>query len=208
VIGRTPVRRRKRLTQSEALEQARAQIKEAEARPKPKRAANDDSSETRDRERWVVLPKHLAAYMGEQAVVSQGWLWTHRLNRHSATTDSRGTKHIPVELVCLGPVAALDPNYKPENKGPGQSTVEGDKTPDSVLDSDASCSIEHLSENGRVLSPLGGRPKKNGHDDLILQLAAEGKGTKAIARALHRDGILISSRTVARRLAELRARGA
>jgi hypothetical protein len=122
-----PPKPRKRLTQAEALEQARRQIKEAEARPKPKRAANDDSAETRERERWVVLPKHLAAYVGEEAVICQGWLWTHRVDRLQATTDTQGIKHIPVKLVCLGPVDALDSNYKPKNKGLGQSTVEGTK---------------------------------------------------------------------------------
>jgi hypothetical protein len=135
-----PPKPRKRLTQAEALEQARRQMKEAEARPKPKRAANDDSVETRDRERWVVLPKHLAAYVGEQAVISSGWIWTHRLDRLHSWTDSQGNKHTPVRLVCLGPADALDPNYKPEKKELSQPTAEGDKTPDFVLGSDASCS--------------------------------------------------------------------
>jgi hypothetical protein len=97
----SPRKPRKRLTQAEALEQARRQIKEAEARPKPKRVADEDSSGQRDRERWVTLPKHLAAYIGEEAVISQGWLWTHRIDRLHATTDAQGTKHIPVRLVCL-----------------------------------------------------------------------------------------------------------
>ena len=130
----------KRLTQAEALEQARAQIKETEARPRPKRVAGEDSSGQRDRERWITLPTHLAVYGGEQAVISSGWLWTHRLNRLHSWTDSQGNKHTPVYLVCLGPVDALDPNYKAGNKGLGQSTIEGDKTPDFVLGSDASCS--------------------------------------------------------------------
>ena len=85
-----------------------------------------------------------------------------------------------------------------------QSTVEGDKTPGFTLGSEATCTNSHLSENEGFLSPSGGRPKKKGHDDLILQLAAEGKGTKAIARTLNRDGIEISYRTVARRLSENR----
>jgi hypothetical protein len=199
-----PPKPRKRLTQAEALEQARAQIKEDQARPKPKRVADEDSSGQRDRERWITLPKHLAQYLGEQAVISSGWIWTHRIDRHSARVDSDGVKLIPVHPVCLGPVDALDPNYKPENLGLGQPTIEGDKTPDFMLGSDASCSSEHLSGNEGVLSPLGGRPKKNGHDELILQLAGEGKGAKAIARALHRHGIEMSYRTVARRLAEIR----
>jgi hypothetical protein len=204
MVQAPPRPRKRRLTQAQALQQVREQIKEAEARPKPKRVADEDSTETRDRDRWVVLPKHLSQYVGEQAVISQGVLWTHRIDRHSATTDSQGTKHIPVQLVCLGPTDALDPNYKPENKGLGQQSVEGDKTPGFMLGSDATCTNSHLSENERVLSPLGGRPKKNGHDELILQLAAEGKGTKAIARTLNRDGVEISYRTIARRLSELR----
>jgi hypothetical protein len=101
---------------SAALEQVRKQIKEDQTRSKPRGVADEDSSETRDRERWVSLPKHLAQYTEERAVVSQGWLWTHRLDRRHATTDSQGTKHIPVRLVCLGPVAALDPNYEPKIK--------------------------------------------------------------------------------------------
>ena len=104
-----------------------------------KRSTDEDGLVSRDRERWISLPKHLAAYIGEQAVISQGWLWTHRIDRHSATTDSQGTTHIPARLVYLGPVDALDPNYKPENKGLGQSTIEGDKTLDFVLGSEATC---------------------------------------------------------------------
>jgi hypothetical protein len=196
--------RKRRLTQAQALQQVREQIKEAESQPKSKRIDSQDSTETRDRERWITLPKHLAQYVGEQAVISSGWIWTHRLDRLHSWTDSQGNKHTPVRLVCLVPADALDPNYKPEKKGLSQPTAEGDKTPDFVLGSDASCSSEHLSENEGVLSPSGGRPKKNGHDELILQLAGEGKGAKAIARALHRDGIEMSYRTVARRLAEMR----
>jgi hypothetical protein len=135
----TKPRRSKRLTQAEALERVRKQMKEAEARPKPKRVADEDSSGPRDRDRWVSLPKHLAQYVGEQAVVSQGWLWTHRIDRHSARVDSDEVKRTPVHPVCLGPVDALDPNYKPKNKGLGQSTVEGDKTPDLVLGLEATC---------------------------------------------------------------------
>jgi hypothetical protein len=162
VIGTTPVRRRKRLTQAEALEQARAQIKEAGPRSKPKRVADEDSSEVRDRDRHVILPKHLAQYAEEQAVVSQGALWTHRLDRHSATTDSQGTTHIPVRLVCLGPVDALDPNFKPGNKSLGQSTIEGDKTLDFVLGSEATCIDSHVSENGGFCHPLAAGLRRTG----------------------------------------------
>jgi hypothetical protein len=101
-------------------------------------------------------------------------------------------------------VDVLDTICKRENNGLSQSTVEGDKTHKFVLGSDTSCTDSHLLDNEGVLSPLGGRPKKNGHDDLILQLAAEGNGSKAIARTLHRDGIEISYRTIARRLSEFR----
>jgi hypothetical protein len=118
--------------------------------------------------------------------------------------DDNGVKHTPVTAVYLGPVDALDPNCKPESKGPGQRPAEGDKTPGFVLGSEASGSSDHLLVNEEVLSPLGGRPKKNGYDDLIWQLAAEGKGSKAIARTLKRDGFPISYRTIARRLREMR----
>jgi hypothetical protein len=203
---------RKRLTQAEALERARAQLKEAEARSKPKRVADEDDSGQRDRDRWVTLPRRLGEYVGEQAVISQGWLWTHRIDRLHATTDSQGTKHIPVRPVCLGPTDVLDPNYKPKNKGLGQSTVEGDKTLGFMLGSEATCTNSHLSENEGFLSPpwtgsgqaLGGRPKKGSHDALIMRLAGEGLGCKGIARTLNRDGIEISYRTIARRLSEFR----
>ena len=205
-MGQTLTKSRpgKPLTKAVALEQARAQIRAEQVHPKERRTSGEDGSNTRDRERWITLPKHLAMYAGEQAVISSGWIWTHRIDRLHSWTDPQGNKHAPVRLVCLGPADALDPNYKPENKGLSQPTAEGDKTPDFVLGSDASCSSEHLLENEGVLSPPGGRPKKNGHEDLILQLAGEGKGAKAIARALHRHGIEMSYRTVARRLAEMR----
>ena len=212
---------RKRLTRGEALEQARAQIQAEKVFPKPKQIADEERPGPRDREQWMTLQKHLAGYVGEQAVVSQGYIWTHRVDRRGAWTDDNGVKHSPVRAVCLGPAEALDPNYKPgqrpdgigtlagmgrsiQKKGPGQRTAEGDKTPGFVLGSEARGSSDHLSENKGVLAPPGGRPRKDGHDDLILQLAAEGKGTKAIARTLNRDGIEISYRTVARRLSENR----
>jgi hypothetical protein len=150
----SPRKPRKRLTRAEALEQARKQMKEDQARPKPRRVADEDSSGQRDRERWIALPKHLAQYMGEQAVISSGWIWTHRIDRIHSWTDSQGNKHTPVRLVCLGPVTALDPHYKPENKALGQSTVEGDKTPDFVLSSDASCSSSICQEMMEFCHPL------------------------------------------------------
>jgi len=175
-----PPKPRKWLTQAEALEQVRAQIRAEQFHPKERRTSGEDAPDTRDRERWIALPKHLAQYVGEQAVIRSGWIWTHRIDRIHSWTDSQGNKHIPVRLVCLGPVAALDPHYKPENKALGQSTVEGDKIPNFVLGSKARCSSDHLSENEGVLSPLGGRPKKNGHDELILQLAAEGMEANSV----------------------------
>ena len=195
---------RKRLTQAEALDQARARIQAEKVSPKPKRVADEDSLGPRDREQWITLPKHLSMYVGEQGVISQGYVWTHRVDRRAGWTDADGVKHYPYRGVYLCPVDALDPNYQCENKGPGQRTAKGDKTPSSVLDSEASSSDGHLLETEGVLSPLGGRPGKDGHDDLILQLAAEGKGSKTIARTLNRDGIEISYRTVSRRLAKIR----
>jgi hypothetical protein len=41
-------------------------------------------------------------------------------------------------------------------------------------------------------------------DDLILKLAGEGRGVKAIARALGREGQKVSHMTIARRLAALK----
>jgi hypothetical protein len=102
---------RKRPTQAEALEQARAQIQAEKVSPKTKRATDEVSSSPRDREQWITLPKHLAIYVGEQAVVSQGHIWTHRIDRREAWTDDKGVKHTPVKAVYLGPVEALDPNY-------------------------------------------------------------------------------------------------
>jgi hypothetical protein len=84
----------KELTRAEALEQARKQMKEDQARPKPRRVADEDSSGQRDRERWIALPKHLAQYMGEQAVISSGWIWTHRIDRIHSWTDSQGNKQL------------------------------------------------------------------------------------------------------------------
>jgi hypothetical protein len=200
----TKPKQRKRLTQAEALEQARRQMKEAETRSKPKRVADEDSSEVRDRDRHVILPKHLAQYVGEEAVVSQGVLWTHRLDRHSATTDSQGTKHIPVKLVCLGPAAVLDPNNQPAKSGLGQRTAEGNKSGDFVLNSNASRPSDYpVSEGDNFDTPLG-RPKTPLDDDLILKLAAEGQGVKAIARSLRRQGQKVSHMTIARRLAALK----
>jgi hypothetical protein len=200
----TATKPRKRLTQAEALEQARARLQEEESSPKPRRAKGEDNSGPRDRERWITLPKHLSMYTGEKGVIDQGHIWTHRIDRRAARTDANGARRTPVRLVNLGPVEALDPHYNRENKGPGQQTTKGAKTPDFVLDSKASRSEDHLLETEVVLAPPGGRPRKDGHDDLILQLAAEGKGAKVITRLLRRDGAVLSPRTVARRLEQMR----
>jgi len=195
---------RKRLTQGEALQQARAQMREHQAWPKPKWINSQDSSDTRARDRHVILPKHLAQYVGEQAVISQGVLWTHRIDQLHASTDSPGNKHIPVWLVCLGPVAALDPNYQPEKSGLGQRASEGNRSRDFVLNGNASRPGDYLeSEGGNSDTPLGG-PKTRLDDALILKLAAEGQGVKAIARALGREGQKVSHMTVTRRLTALK----
>jgi hypothetical protein len=195
---------RKRLTQTEALEQAREQIRAEKVSRKPQPATNKESSGPRHRDQWISLPQHLAAYPNEQAVISQGHIWTHRVDRRAGWIDENGTKHYPFKSVYLGPADALNPNYQRENKGPGQQTVKGDKTTSFVLSSTASGSSDHLLKNVGVLSPAGGRPKKDSCVDLILQLAREGMGSKAIARTLKRDGFSISSRTVSRRLSEFK----
>ena len=41
----------------------------------------------RDRERWLTLPNHLAYYAGEQGVISQGAIWTHRINWGASWID-------------------------------------------------------------------------------------------------------------------------
>src|SRR5919106_5758329 len=136
-----PAKARKRLTQAEALEQARAQMRAERVSPKPKRATprdgvrvtDEDISGPRDRERWITLPKHLSIYVGEQAVISQGYVWTHRVDRRAARTDDNGVKRTPVRLVNLGPVDALNPSYQRENDGPGQSLNKGCKNTDFVL---------------------------------------------------------------------------
>jgi hypothetical protein len=118
--------------------------------------------------------------------------------------DDTGVKHYPVKGVYLGPVDALDPNYKRENNGPRHPTAKGAKTPRFVLDSKASSSDGHRLEHDEVLAPLGGRPRKEGYDDLIAQWAGEGLGCRVISRLLRRDGVNLSPRTVSRRLAQLR----
>jgi hypothetical protein len=149
----------------------------------------------------------LSQYVGEQAVISQGVLWTHRIDRHAATTDSQGTKHIPVKLVCLGPVHALGPSRQREKTGLGQRAAEGNKSRDFVLNGNASRPSDHLeSEEGNSDTPLG-RPQIRLDDALILKLAGEGQGVKAIARSLRRQGQMVSHMTVARRLTKLRRRG-
>ena len=204
MVQAPPRPRKRRLTQAQALQQVREQIKEAASRPKSKRIDSQDSAETRDRERWVVLPEHLSQYVGEQAVISQGVLWTHRIDRHAATTDSQGTNHIPVKLVCLGPVDALNPNYQPEKPGLGKQTAEGNKSRDFVLNLNASQPSDHLVSDGGNSDTLLGRPKTPLDDDLILKLAGEGLGVKAVARSLRRQGQGVSHMTVARRLKALK----
>jgi hypothetical protein len=152
--------RKKRLTLGAALEQARAQIRGEKVAPK--QSADEHGAESRDRERWITLPKHLSMYVGEEGVISQGYVWTHRVDRKAARTDASGVKRTPVRLVNLGPVDAPGPNYQRENKGPGQLHAKGAKTPQFVLGSEASSSNDHLSNNGRVLSPSGGRPRRMG----------------------------------------------
>jgi hypothetical protein len=203
---------RKRLTQAEALEQARARLQEEESSPKPRRARAEDNTGPRDRERWITLPKHLAMYPGEIGVIDQGWIWSHRIDRRAARTDANGVKHTPVRVVCLGPVDALNPNFKHENKRPGQRNAKGVKTSQFVLGSDATCTDDRLSSGKGFLAPpfnsdqgrFGGRPKKDGHDDLILRLTKEGLGCKAIARVLRRDGVSLSPSTICRRLEKIR----
>jgi hypothetical protein len=146
----------------------------------------------------------LSQYVGEQAVISQGVLWTHRIDRHAATTDSQGTKHIPVKLVCLGPVDALDPSRQREKTGLGQRTSEGNKSRDFVLNSNASQPSDHLVSDGGNSDTLLGRPRTQLDDGLVLKLAAEGQGVKAIARSLRRQGQKVSHMTIARRLAALK----
>ena len=128
-MGQTLTKSRpgKPLTKAVALEQARAQIRAEQVHPKERRTSGEDGSNTRDRERWITLPKHLAMYAGEQAVISSGWIWTHRIDRHSARVDSDGVKLIPVHPVCLGPVDALDPNYKPKIRGWVNRLLKGTK---------------------------------------------------------------------------------
>lgn len=153
---------RKLPTKAEALDQARAQIWGKKVSPKPTPVRDEDSPRPRDRDRWITLPKHLAAYAGELGVISQGHIWTHRVNRRAGWVDANGVKHYPDRGVYLGPVDALNPNYQRENKGPGQLHAKGAKTPQFVLGSEASSSNDHLSNNGRVLSPSGGRPRRMG----------------------------------------------
>lgn len=118
--------------------------------------------------------------------------------------DAHGVKHTPVKLINLGPVDSLDPNYQRENNASGQHAGKGAKTSGFVLDSNASRSDDHLLECDGGLASPGGRPRKDGQDDLIQQLAKEGKGCRVISRLLRRDGVELSPRTVSRRLEQLR----
>src|ERR671919_762379 len=93
-----PAKARKRLTQAEALEQARVRIQAEKVSPKPKQIADEERPGPRDREQWMTLPRHLARYVGEQAVVSQGYIWTRRKDRKgrkASWIDDRGVKHTP-----------------------------------------------------------------------------------------------------------------
>ena len=144
---------RKRLTQCEALRRAREKIQLERVSPKPKRVTDDDSSGPRDRDRWVILPGHLASYAGELGVISQGHIWTYRVDRRAGWVDANGIKHYPDKGVYLGPVDALDPNYKRENNGPGQRSAEGDKTPGFVLGSEASGSRPPVRNRGGFVTP-------------------------------------------------------
>jgi hypothetical protein len=86
---------RKRVTKAEALKQARAQIWAKKVLPKPRPARDEDSPRPRDRDRWFILPKHLAAYAGELGVISQGHIWTYRVDRQrvgSTATESSTTR--------------------------------------------------------------------------------------------------------------------
>jgi hypothetical protein len=151
---------RTRLTQIEALEQARARIQAEKATPKPKRVAGEDSPGPRDREQWITLPKHLSTYVGEQGVIHQGRLWVRRIDRLAARTDAHGVKHTPVRQISLGPADVLDPNYQRKNNGPGQQTTKGAKTPDFVLDSKASRSERPPARNrGGFGTPWRSTPK-------------------------------------------------
>jgi hypothetical protein len=87
--------------------------------------------------------------------------------------------------------------------GRGNGLLKGTKPLDLCL-AQKPVVVDHPLETEEVLSPLGGRPRKDSRDDLILRLAAEGKGSKMIAGALKRDGLALSSRTVSRRLAKIR----
>jgi hypothetical protein len=110
----------------------------------------------------MTLPKHLSMYVGEQGVISQGYVWTHRVDRRAARTDTSGVKRTPVRLVNLGPVDALNPSYQRENNRPGQQAAKGAKTPDFVLDSKASRSDDHLLETEGLWHPLEVGPERMG----------------------------------------------
>jgi hypothetical protein len=203
MVQAPPRPRKRRLTQAQALQQVREQIKEAESRLKPKRVADEDSTETRDRDRHITLPKHLAQYVGEQAVVSQGYVWSHRPDWKASWVDDDGVKHTPVRPVCLGPTDALDPNYRPGHSGLSQSTIKGCKNTDFVLSAEATCTNDHLPSLESFDTPRG-RPRIDHLDDLILDLTAEGRGVKAVARSLRNRGYKVSYSTISRRLMEMK----
>jgi hypothetical protein len=179
----------------QALERAREQIKQAETQPRSKSQGEERGS--RDGDRWITLPDHLARYAGEQAVISSGFVWTHHLDWATCWEDEKGVGHIPVKGVCLGPVEVLT---EPEKIKPGGKDSSYAKTPDFVSEQNSSRPGDH-QQWSRSFGIAGGRPKKDAQDALIMSLAKEGKSIGEIARTLRRQGTSISPRTIARRLA-------
>jgi hypothetical protein len=193
----------KRLTKAVALVQARERIRKDQFQVKAKRSTDEDGSGPRDGDQWLALPKHLAGYVDEQAVLSQGYVWSHRPDWGASWVDDAGVKHIPVRPVCLGPTDALHPNYRPGNSSLSQSSVKGCKNTEFVLGSEATCTNDHLP-GSESFETRRGRPRIDQLDDLILDLTAEGRGVKAVARWLRNQGYRISYSTVSRRLVEMK----
>ena len=148
-------------------------------------------------DRWVTLPNHLALSAGEQAVVSQGHVWVHRVDWDATWVDERGTKHPPVRGVCLGPEGVLEPPWK---IGRGLGSPVGDKTPEFISGENGSRPGHHPQEYQLGIGKRGGRPRKDAQDGAITRLAEQGLGVKAIARELRLRGFEISYRTVSRRV--------
>ena len=201
--------RKRRLTKAEALEQARRQV--TQPRPKPRRPARDEGEEgpSRGRERWISLPPHLMSYIGEEAVICDGFIWTHRRDRKPYEATADGTKRFKVRPVCLGPVAQLDPDSCPpviaEKGGSGNPDARSIKSPFSVSGEKATRPSDRLSPEQGTFDTLLGRPKKTKFDVRILALAGEGMGARTIARIINREAndAVISFNTVARRLKDL-----